>query len=283
MTDPNKNQKKFDLIKRGERTPTPWGTVTFIGLRALDLPLQHALLRPGGLGTSLLSRVGLTPALPVAVSVLRTGLPLIDSLGHPSNVILFLMACGSTLKQIYWQTSLSFESFPVSAASAVSVYNTFVNSVNTFLFLTFTTTSLRSSPTLTIPLPFLSTPNSTITLPLSTVVGTILYITGLTLETTAERQRKAFKNRPENQGKVCKVGVWSWARHINYFGYSLWRGGYAMVGAGWTAGLIVGLGQMWDLSSRAVSVLDEYCSNRYGAQWVQFKKDVPYKIIPGIY
>ncbi|OTA59078.1 hypothetical protein K449DRAFT_466793 [Hypoxylon sp. EC38] len=227
----NSKQKKFDLIKRGEKKPTPLGTATFIGLRTLDLPLQHALL--SGLGA--------------------------------------------------WLTRLSKESFPASAATTVSFFNTVVNSVNSLLFLTYATTSLRSVPVLSIPisLPFLS--SERIDVPLSTVVGTLMYVVGITLETVSEQQRKAFKDAPENAGKVCKVGVWRWARHINYFGYSLWRGGYTMVATGWIGGLLMGGIQLWDLSTRAVGVLDEYCSNRYKDQWTQFKREVPYSVVPWVY
>jgi hypothetical protein len=37
------------------------------------------------------------------------------------------------------------------------------------------------------------------------------------------------------------------------------------------------------LGTRAVDVLDAYCSERYGEQWTRFKRDVPYKLVPGIY
>ncbi|KAI0840698.1 hypothetical protein F5Y06DRAFT_228482 [Hypoxylon sp. FL0890] len=274
-------QKKFDLIKRGEKKKTPSGTITFIGLRVLDLPLQHALL--SGLGATLISKAGLTPSIPASTSLLQTGIPLIDSLGHPTSALLFAFATGSTVKQIYWLTRLSKESFPTSAAATVALFNTLVNSVNSLLFLTFATTSLRSVPALSIPisLPFLS--SERIDVPLSTVVGTLMYVAGITLETVAEQQRKAFKDAPENEGKVCKVGVWRWARHINYFGYSLWRGGYTMVATGWIGGLLMGGFQLWDLSTRAVGVLDEYCSNRYKDQWMQFKREVPYKTVPWVY
>ncbi|KAI1482019.1 DUF1295-domain-containing protein [Daldinia eschscholtzii] len=272
--------KKFDLIHRGDRSPTPWGTLTFVGLRLADIPLQHALLSPAaGLGTSLLSRVGISTVTPAAV--LSTGVPLIDSLGTPTNALLLLFACGSAAKQIYWQTVLSYESFPASAALAVALYNTLVNSGNTLLSQAARTSSLFSPPQITLSLPFLT--SSPISLPLSTVVGTAMFLFGISLETLSEAQRKAFKDRPENKGKVCKVGVWRWARHINYFGYSLWRGGYTMVATGWIGGLAFAAGQMWDLSHRAAAVLDEYCTDKYKEQWAQFKREVPYKIFPGVY
>ncbi|KAI3318425.1 hypothetical protein HD806DRAFT_315682 [Xylariaceae sp. AK1471] len=293
-------QKPFDLIRRGEKNPTASGTLTFIGLRLADIPLQHALLSPSptGLGVRVLSTLGIrtifthtSPSLPSSLLLPITSLASTtpSSLGWlsplanltPTGLILFLMSAGSAAKQIYWQVNISQESFPPAAAAAVSIFNTLVNSANSLLFLALGTTSLLSQPQISFSLS--STATNNVTLPLSTVVGTFLYVIGMAIETQSERQRAAFKARPENKGKVCKVGLWSWARHINYFGYALWRGGYCMVGTGWIGGIAMGLWQGYDLGSRAVGVLDEYCSNRYKEQWVQFKQEVPYRIIPGIY
>ncbi|KAI0449494.1 hypothetical protein F5B21DRAFT_46922 [Xylaria acuta] len=287
------NKKHYDLIRRGEKEPTISGTLTFIGLRLADIPLQHALLSPSASspGVRLLTCLGLRTIYtsPSINSLLSSPL----SWGNPpTSFILLLMSIGSAAKQIYWQTAISQESFPASAAAAVSVYNTVVNSANTLLFLALGTTSLLSSPKITLPFSFPSLSSSSsssspasawTTLPLSTILGTLLYVTGITIETLSERQRAVFKSRPENKGRVCTTGLWGWARHINYFGYALWRGGYCMVASGWTGGIIMGLWQGWDLGSRAVAVQDDYCGKRYGEQWVAFKRDVPYRIIPGVW
>ncbi|KAI0393148.1 hypothetical protein F5Y17DRAFT_322939 [Xylariaceae sp. FL0594] len=297
-----KKKKPFDLVNRGIKEPTPGGTLAFIGLRLADMPLQKALLAPSttGLGARLLGLLGLrtifthpSPAinssqvLPLgAISSPASRLaennntsvffssPLTSL--SPTGLILFLMSCGSAAKQIYWLLCLSQESFPVSAAAAVSGYNTLVNTANSLLFIALATTSAVSFPRLTFVSPHVA-------FPLSTIVGTLLYVAGMTIETLAERQRAKFKAAPENKGKVCKIGLWRWARHVNYFGYSLWRGGYCMVATGWIGGLAMGIWQGWDLNTRATLALDTYCANRYGPQWEQFKKEVPYKIIPGIY
>ncbi|KAI0400639.1 hypothetical protein F4802DRAFT_475510 [Xylaria palmicola] len=309
----SERKKHFDLIRRGEKKPTLSGTLTFVGLRLADIPLQHALLTPSpsGLGVRLLTSLGLrtvfthtSTALPSSLlapvaTLVSTSTPYshpsssssgaaagwLTSL-PPTSLLLLLMSAGSAAKQIYWHVSLSQDSFPASAAALVSLYNTVVNSANALLFLALGTTSLLSRPHLSLPFSSSSATTATagaLTLPWSTVVGTLLYVAGMAIETVSERQRAAFKARRENKGRVCMEGLWRWARHVNYFGYSLWRGGYCMVGAGWVGGIAMGLWQGWDLGHRAVAVQDEYCSNRYGEQWVRFKQEVPYRIIPGVY
>ncbi|KAI1816972.1 hypothetical protein GGS20DRAFT_575185 [Poronia punctata] len=288
-------KKPFDLIHRGEKNPTLSGQLTFIGLRLADIPLQRALLSAStsGPGVRLLTCLGLRTIFTHTSTSVPTSLLMPMSAQYsfwpanlnPTGLILLFMSAGSAAKQIYWLLFTSEESFPPKTACAVSFYNSAVNSLNSLLFLWLATTSLRSAPRLSFTAPSSLDPaaHTHFMLPLSTIVGTLCYIAGLTIEALAERQRSCFKARPENKGKVCKVGLWSWARHINYFGYSLWRGGYAMVASGWIGGLAMGLWQGYDLSQRAVNVLDGYCGNKYGEQWVKFKRDVPYRIIPGVY
>ena len=257
--------KKKDLIARGDYTPTPLGKATFFILRGIEPVLQYSILAHG-LGTSVLHRVGLRtlpPGLPT-----HTGISLIDGLGlSPYRLVLLGMAVGAAVKQNIWVTALSGEPMPVTGAIAVGVFNAVFNSLSTYAFLT---TATSASTEADFPQPAL-------------LIGGSLYVVGIMTELIAEVQRKRFKANPDNKGKAYTGGLWSFARHINYGGYTIWRAGYAMVGGGYTLGALVGAFFAWDFTQRAIPILSEYCEKRYGAQWEEFKQKTPYQLIPYIY
>lgn len=257
--------KKKDLIARGDYTPTPLGKATFFILRGIEPVLQYSILAHG-LGTSVLHRVGLRtlpPGLPT-----HTGISLIDGLGlSPYRLVLLGMAVGAAVKQNIWVTALSGEPMPVTGAIAVGVFNAVFNSLSTYAFLT---TATSASTEADFPQPAL-------------LIGASLYVVGIMTELIAEVQRKRFEANPDNKGKAYTGGLWSFARHINYGGYTIWRAGYAMVGGGYTLGALVGAFFAWDFTQRAIPILSEYCEKRYGAQWEEFKQKTPYQLIPYIY
>ena len=257
--------KKKDLIARGDYTPTPLGKATFFILRGIEPVLQYSILAHG-LGSSVLHRVGLRtlpPGLPT-----HTGISLIDGLGlSPYRLVLLGMAVGAAVKQNIWVTALSGEPMPVTGAIAVGVFNAVFNSLSTYAFLT---TATSASTEADFPQPAL-------------LIGASLYVVGIMTELIAEVQRKRFKANPDNKGKAYTGGLWSFARHINYGGYTIWRAGYAMVGGGYTLGALVGAFFAWDFTQRAIPILSEYCEKRYGAQWEEFKQKTPYQLIPYIY
>jgi len=59
--------------------------------------------------------------------------------------------------------------------------------------------------------------------------GLSLVVFALLFETLADSQLKAFKEEPENKGKVCDQGLWAWTRHPNYFGEWLVWIGFALL------------------------------------------------------
>lgn len=237
--DPRSEEsKKKDLISRGDYTSTPLGKAVFVLARALDPLLQYSILH--GAGTGLLHKVGLRTLPPGIPS--NTGIAAIDGLGlSPYRLVLLGMAVGSAAKQDFWAAFLSGEPMNVNNAVAISVFNTVFNSLSSYAFLIRATSASLESD---FPQPAL-------------IVGSVLYVTGILTELISEVQRKQFKNDPKNKGKPFTGGLWSFARHINYGGYTLWRAGYALTGGGWIIGAVVGAFFFADFAKRAVPVLNE--------------------------
>ena len=94
------------------------------------------------------------------------------------------------------------------------------------------------------------------------MLGLGLYTVGLVTEYASEVDRKRFKNKPENKGKPYGGGLWSWATHINYGGFMLWRAGNAVVAAGLPWGAAIGALFFYDFTTRSIPELDRYCTDR---------------------
>jgi len=103
------------------------------------------------------------------------------------------------------------------------------------------------------------------------------------LEFGSEIQRQVFKKDRKNKGKVYDGGLFSLSRHINYFGYTLWRTGYALAAGGWTWGAVTASFFVYDFNFRAIPVLQHYLEENYGPEYEQYKQAVPYKFVPFIY
>lgn len=78
--------------------------------------------------------------------------------------------------------------------------------------------------TVSLPVIFVNAPDSATFLTPSDawtpqdIIGAILFVTGLLIETFADFQKFGFRNDPANKGKWCDKGVWKVSRHPNYFG-----------------------------------------------------------------
>ena len=184
------------------------------------------------------------------------------------------MAIGSSVKQIFWKLAIAEQDMRVGDAAGIAMFNTIFNSVNTLLFVNNYTTIGAGST-----LEDLNAGGYALS-PL--VIGSALYVTGITLETVSEAQRALFKRKPENKGKVYTGGLFSLARHINYGGYTLWRTGFALAAGGYAWGAIVAGFFSYDFLARGIPVLDKYCSDRYADLWKDYQEKTPYSFLPFI-
>jgi steroid 5-alpha reductase family enzyme len=48
-------------------------------------------------------------------------------------------------------------------------------------------------------------------------VGVLILFIGIAGEALADAQLESFRNKGDNKGRVCDVGLWRWSRHPNYF------------------------------------------------------------------
>ena len=224
--------EKFDLIKRGQKSTNYLGTATFFGLRAADPFLQYNILKHD-LSSSVIERVGGT--------TLPRGPPLItntpfDQVGlSPYRSILLLMSVGSMVKQNFHLLAIMQEEMPPRSGAAVGVFNAVFNSINSLLFVcSQTSASVNGEHFPQTPL----------------IVGASMYAVGLFVELFSEVQRARFKKDPANKGKVYTGGLFGVSRHINYFGYTMWRTGYALAAGGWVWGATVTAWFTYDFTQR---------------------------------
>ncbi|KIK55833.1 hypothetical protein GYMLUDRAFT_230645 [Collybiopsis luxurians FD-317 M1] len=256
-------------MERGSSRSTPVSRGLFVLSRALDLPIQYAILSSRALGAPLINTLGGAPISPTGrpVYLLGTNLGL-----SPQRAILFGMAVGSFVKQSHWVLAIGQEPISPALAAFVGAFNTLSNSINTLLF-TNAATSVLSYPSVGL---------DETRLPIQTLVGIGMYVLGMGLEWVSEMQRLKFKKNPRNKGRPYTGGLFGLARHINYGGYVLWRAGFATAAAGWLWGAAVAGFLTFYFTKRAIPELDEYCGKRYGVEWVQYKRSVPSKLLPFI-
>jgi len=127
------------------------------------------------------------------------------------------------------------------------------------------------------------------------VVAIALFVAGWSLARGANLQKFVFKTEPERtrfgpfaqtalvagDQRVLVGGLWGLSRHINYLGELLMASGLA---------LAVGHPGAWLYPLYYVGLLvprqlddDRRCAAKYGALWDDYRRRVPYRIIPRVY
>ncbi|OQO13960.1 hypothetical protein B0A48_00835 [Cryoendolithus antarcticus] len=260
------SSSKRDMIPRGVKKPNNIGTATFVGARALDPFLQYSILGQG-LGNGLISRLG-GEVLPQGPALITNSF-LDSAIGlSPYRTILFAMSAGSMLKQNITVLAYTQEEVTPQTGLIVGAFNAAMNSVNSLLFVCRQTSASTNGEHF---------PQSPL------IVGSILYATGIAVELGSEVQRAVWKKDPANKGKVYEGGLFALSRHVNYLGYTMWRGGYALAAGGWVWGAITAGFFAYDFTQRGIPVLQHYLEEKYGAQYDHYKQAVPYKLLPYVY
>jgi len=239
-----------DNVSRS-KAPSPLGTSIWVGLRAADTVLQYSILQRGW-GSQLITKLGgsVVPfATPRDSFLAYWGLP-------PYPAIIVGLAAGASFKHVIWQLGIAEQEMLPETAATMSFYNTAFNTANTL----FSIWSFSSAA------PQLATQSASISDVLTSSpmvsIGLGLYAVGIVTELVSEIQRKAFKAKPENDGKPYGGGLWSLATNIDYGGYALWRAGYAVAASGPLWGILVGGFFFYDFARRGIPVFDQYCTEK---------------------
>ena len=251
MAGKNQESKLVDYVDRHNKDPAPLAKSIFVGLRAADAALQFCILQRGW-GTSLIQSLGASVvpfATPRDPSVAFFGL-------GPYPAIIAALAAGSSMKHIIHTAGIGETAMTPGAATSIAMLNSVASTLNTLFSIWAVTSAAPQMATQSASLSDVITSSPTL------MFGLGLYTVGICTELGSEVQRKAFKAKPENKGKPYGGGLFSLATNINYGGYILWRAGYATAAAGLPWGAFVGALAVYDFTTRAIPVLDQYCTER---------------------
>jgi len=113
------------------------------------------------------------------------------------------------------------------------------------------------------------------------VAGACLVAIGSLLNTGAEWQRHAWKRHPENRGHLLTSGMWSIARHINYFGDVVLFSGWALL-TGRLILLTVPAVMICLFAFINVPAQDRYLAGRYGDEYAAYAARTA-RLIPFVY
>jgi protein-S-isoprenylcysteine O-methyltransferase Ste14 len=113
------------------------------------------------------------------------------------------------------------------------------------------------------------------------LIPIVLFILGSYLNTISEFQRKMFKEKEDNKGKLYTEGLFKYAQHINYFGDFVWILGFALMTRNIWA-LIMPLFCFLGFLFINIPMLDKYLEEKYQNEFIAWQQKTK-KFIPFIY
>lgn len=113
--------------------------------------------------------------------------------------------------------------------------------------------------------------------------GAAVHFTAATLELIAEEHRHSFKTNPKNKGRLCTTGLWGVCRHPNFALNVIYGAAYGFAAGGPIAAMLSGGMYLSNFTMNAIKPKEDYMAKKYGQEWEQYKKDVRWKMFPGIY
>lgn len=114
-------------------------------------------------------------------------------------------------------------------------------------------------------------------------VGAAVHLVAAVVELAAELQRKAFKDRRENSGRLCTTGAWGVVRHPNFSMNVVYGAAYGFATGGPLFALLPIAMYLGNFVTNAIPPKEVYLADKYGEQWEKYRRDVRWKLCPGVY
>jgi len=113
------------------------------------------------------------------------------------------------------------------------------------------------------------------------IAGAALFVLGSWMNSWAEHQRHAWKQRPENRGKLYTGGLFRLVRHPNYLGDLISFSGLCLMAGRWFTVFIPAL-MLCGFVFANVPALDAHLAEHYGASFRAYARKTR-KLIPFLY
>lgn len=224
---------------------TPVGKAVFTLMRFALSGVVWWLIR-GAVDTSLQSTLGWAPVKHDADYY---------TLANLFGALVFIAA----VRQVYWTYAICTYKFPVRAAVSVAVFNFVMDALNGILL------SRKHSGAMG----------------LVQWLGLALFVMGSLLETGSEVLRTIWKQHPAHRGKPYTGGLFAYAVHINYFGYTLWRLGMTLVAGAYPMLLFV-VFLVRVFIKESIPDLHSRNLQKYGAPYEEYARKTS-KFVPFVY
>lgn len=113
--------------------------------------------------------------------------------------------------------------------------------------------------------------------------GAAVHALAATTELLAELQRKAFKESPKNTGKLCSEGLWGVVRHPNFAMNVVYGAAYGFATGGPLFAVLPVAMYLGNFVMNAIPPKEVYLAEKYGDQWEKYRREVRWKLCPGVY
>jgi len=113
------------------------------------------------------------------------------------------------------------------------------------------------------------------------ILGILLFLFGSWINSYSEYQRHAWKQNPDNKGKLYTQGLFRFSRHPNYLGDVILFSGMSLIAGAWFTAAIPAI-MLAGFVFTNIPMLDSHLHDHYGAAFDDYAKQTS-KLIPYIY